>query len=57
MLPPDACKNFQLHWKPIFSIMQGVPDLELLPAMDTDSISLTFSVGKHPFEGKSELCI
>jgi hypothetical protein len=28
-------KKFQLHWKPIFSLMEGVPGLELLPAMDT----------------------
>jgi hypothetical protein len=47
MLPPDTHKKFQLHWKPIFSLMEGVPDLELLAAMDTDSISLSFSVGKQ----------
>jgi hypothetical protein len=41
MLPPDARKKFQLHWKPIFSLMEGAPDLELSPAMDTDSISLS----------------
>ena len=47
MLPPDARKKFQLHWKPIFSLMEGAPDLEISPAMDTDSISLSFSVGKE----------
>jgi hypothetical protein len=47
MLPPEARKKFQLHWKPIFSLMEGAPDLELSPVMDTDSISLSFSVGKQ----------
>jgi hypothetical protein len=27
--------------------MEGAPNLELLPAMNTDSISLSFSVGKQ----------
>jgi hypothetical protein len=47
MLPLDARKKFQLHWMPIFSLMEGSPDLEILPVMDTDSISLSFSVGKQ----------
>jgi hypothetical protein len=47
MLPRDARNKFQLHWKPIFSLMEGAPDLEISPAMDTDSISLSFSVGKQ----------
>ena len=38
MLPPDIRKKFQLHWKPIFSLMEGAQDLEIEPAMDTDSI-------------------
>jgi hypothetical protein len=48
MLPLDARKKVQLHWKPIFSLMESVPaDLAILPVMDTDSISLSFSVGKQ----------
>jgi hypothetical protein len=47
ILPLDARKKFQLHLKPIFSLMESVPDLAILPVMDTDSISLSFSVGKH----------
>ena len=47
MIPLDARKKFQLHWRPIFSLMEGAPDLEILPVMDTDSISLSFSAGKQ----------
>ena len=47
MLPPDAPKQFELTWRPIFSLMEGAPDMELSPAMDTASISLSFSVGKQ----------
>jgi hypothetical protein len=52
MLPPEIRKKFQLHWKPIFSLMEGAPDLEILPAMDTDSISLSFSVGKQHLKAR-----
>jgi hypothetical protein len=47
MLPPDARKKFQLHWKPIFSLMEAAPDLEIASEMNTDAISLSFSVGKQ----------
>jgi hypothetical protein len=47
MLPPDVHKKWQLHWRPIFSLMGGAPDLEILPVMDADSISLSFSVAKE----------
>ena len=48
MLPPGACsKKFQLNWRPIVSLMEGTPDMDTLPAMDTNSISLSFSVGKE----------
>jgi hypothetical protein len=47
MLPLDARKKFQLHCKPIFSLMESAPYLAILPVMDTDSISLSFSVGKQ----------
>ena len=48
MLPPGACsKKFQLNWRPIFSLMEGVPDMEILPAMGTDSILFSFSIGKE----------
>ena len=47
MLPPDARKKFQLNWRPIFSLMEGVPDMEILPAMGTDSILFSFSIGKE----------
>jgi hypothetical protein len=47
MLPPDARKKFQLQWKPIFSLVESAPDLEIPTVMDTDSISLSFSVAKQ----------
>jgi hypothetical protein len=47
MLPPDVRAKFQLHWKPIFSLMEGAPDLEILPGNSTESIALSFSVGKQ----------
>jgi hypothetical protein len=47
MLPPDARKKFQLHWMPIFSLMEAAPDSEILPAMDTESIALSFANGKE----------
>jgi hypothetical protein len=47
MLPLEARKRFQLHWKPIFSLMEGAPDLEITPEMSSDAISLSFSAGKE----------
>jgi hypothetical protein len=47
MLPLEARKRFQLHWKSIFSLMEGVPDLEIMPEMSSDAISLSFSAGKE----------
>jgi hypothetical protein len=48
MLPPDVRKKFQLHWMPIVSLMmEAAPDSEILPAMDTESIALSFANGKE----------
>jgi hypothetical protein len=47
MLPLEARKKFQLHWKPIFSLMEGAPGLDMSSDMDTQAISLSFSVGKE----------
>ena len=48
MLPLDVRRKFELNWKPIFSLMQGAPDMNIAPTMDhtAASISLSFSVGK-----------
>ena len=46
MLPLDVRKKFQLHWRPIFSLMGNAPDLGPVTNTD-DSISLSFSVGKE----------
>ena len=47
MLPPDTHKKFGLDWRQIFSLLEGAPDMDISPAMDTDSILLSFSVGKQ----------
>ena len=49
MLPLDVRRKFELNWKPIFSLMQGAPDMNIAPTMDhtAASISLSFSVGKE----------
>jgi hypothetical protein len=47
MLPLEAQKRFQLHWKPIFSLMEGAPDLEMTAEMSSDAISLSSSAGKE----------
>jgi hypothetical protein len=48
MLPPKLKKNFQLYWRPIFSMMEQAPGIEIRETgIDAQYLQASFATGKE----------
>lgn len=47
MLPKSVKKSYQLHWRPIFSLMEQAPGIQIDGDLDAESILTSYEAGKE----------